>query len=95
MVPYNESLASQADDAITTLLTVIETLDSAEHPLPFDMIMAIAGLDNMIRVNRKVLKETRGRAIAAAVNWEGDDLHCDHCNRQIEPVYGTVEDSVD
>ena len=35
------------------------------------------------------------RAIDAAINWEGDDLHCDQCNRPIEPVYGTVEDAED
>ena len=35
------------------------------------------------------------RAIDAGINWENSALHCDHCNRRIEPAYGTVEDAED
>ena len=26
--------------------------------------------------------------VATEANWEDEDLHCDHCNRQIESAYG-------
>lgn len=29
--------------------------------------------------------------VAADVNWEDADLHCDHCSKQIESAYGESE----
>ena len=28
------------------------------------------------------------RVSGVGVNWENDDLHCDHCNAKIESAYG-------
>jgi hypothetical protein len=28
------------------------------------------------------------RVVAADINWEDNDLNCDHCNKRIESAYG-------
>ena len=33
------------------------------------------------------------RVVACDVNWEDNDLHCDHCGKQIESAYGRDDET--